>query len=87
MDDVSAHRFPVRSGFDHKKKSGRREFVRAKLTVGEDGAPMVLKHGASGAGILSSLAEADGLVDLEADLTYLKSGSSVDFLPFNEVLT
>lgn len=87
MEDVSAHRFQVRSGFDHKKKSGRREFVRAKLVIGEDGAPMVLKHGASGAGILSSLVEADGLVDFEADLTYLKSGSSVAFLPFNEVLT
>jgi len=87
MEDVSARRFQVRAGFDHKKKSGRREFVRAKLTVGDDGALVVLKHGASGAGILSSLVEADGLVDFEADLTYLKSGSSVDFLPFNEVLT
>ena len=87
MEDVSAHRFPVRAGFDHKKKAGRREFVRAKLAAGEDGAPMALKQGASGAGILSSLVEADGLVDLEPDLTYLKSGSSVYFLPFNEVLT
>ncbi|MCK4869176.1 MAG: molybdopterin molybdenumtransferase MoeA, partial [Alphaproteobacteria bacterium] len=87
LEDVSAHRFAVRAEFDHKKKEGRREFVRAKLAIGEDGALVVLKHGASGAGILSSLVEADGLVDLETDLTYLKSGSSVDFLPFNEVLT
>ncbi len=87
MEDVTAHRFAVRAGFDHKKKSGRREFVRARLTAGEDGAAVVLKHGASGAGILSSLVEADGLVDLGPDLTYLESGSSVDFLPFSEVLT
>jgi len=87
LEDVSACRFTVRAGFDHKKKSGRREFVRGKLTAGADGAPVVLKQGASGAGILSSLVEADGLVDLDADLTYLESGSNVDFLPFNEVLT
>lgn len=87
MEDVSAHRFQVRAGFDYRKKEGRREFVRAKLGIGEDGAPVVLKHGAGGAGILSSLVEADGLVDLGADLTYLESGSNVDFLPFNEVLT
>lgn len=87
MEDVSARRFAVRAGFDYKKKEGRREFVRATLGIGEDGAPVVLKQGAGGAGILSSLVDADGLVDLGADLTYLKSGSSVDFLPFNEVLT
>ncbi|MDH5410589.1 MAG: molybdopterin molybdotransferase MoeA, partial [Alphaproteobacteria bacterium] len=87
MEDVSARRFQVRAGFDYKKKEGRREFVRATLGVGEDGAPVVLKQGAGGAGILSSLVDADGLVDLGADLTYLESGSNVDFLPFNEVLT
>ena len=87
MEDVTAHRFAVRAGFDHKKKPGRREFVRARLIAAEDGAVVVLKHGTSGAGILSSLVEADGLVDLAPDLTYLKSGSSVDFLPFSEVLT
>ena len=87
MEDVAAKRFRVRAGFDHKKKTGRREFVRAMLAAGEDGAPMALKQGASGAGILSALVEADGLVDLGPDLTYLESGSSVDFLPFSEVLT
>lgn len=87
MEDVTAKRFPVRAGFDHKKKTGRREFVRARLVAGEDGVPTALKQGVSGAGILSALVEADGLVDLEPDLTYLESGSTVDFLPFNEVLT
>jgi molybdopterin molybdotransferase len=77
----------VRAGFDHKKKEGRREFVRARLVTGDDGMAVALKEGASGAGILSSLVEADGLLDLGADLTYLKSGSTVEFLPFSEVLT
>jgi len=80
-------RFRVRAGFDHRKKEGRREFVRARLGAGEDGIPTVIKHGRSGAGILSSMVEADGLVDLPPDLTYLESGMTVDFLPFSEVLT
>ncbi len=80
-------RFSVRAAFDHKKKPGRREFIRAKLETGDDGAPVVQKFGAGGAGILSALVGADGLVDLPEDLTYLKSGSTVDFLPFSEVMS
>lgn len=80
------HRYRVAAGFDYKKKAGRREFVRARLTAGRDGAPVAVKHGRSGAGILSSMVDADGLLDLDADLTYLESGSIVDFLPFSEVL-
>lgn len=80
-------RFPVRAGFDYRKKAGRREFVRARLTRMEDGSPSAEKHGKSGAGILSSMVAADGLVDLDPDTTYLKSGDMVDFLPFSEVLS
>lgn len=83
----SPTRFQVRAAFDHKKKSGRREFVRAKLETDEDGVLVVRKSGVGGAGILSALVGADGLVDLPEDLTYLKSGSTVDFLPFSEVMS
>lgn len=80
-------RFRVRSGFDYRKKAGRREFVRARLSAAADGSPVAEKHGRSGAGILSSMVDADGLVDLPADMTYLESGGMVDFLPFSEVLS
>lgn len=86
-DFTTPARYRVRAVFDHKKKSGRREFVRARLEAGEDGAPVARKFGVSGAGILSALVGADGLVDLPEDLTCLKSGSTVDFLPFSEVQT
>ena len=85
--ETAPHRFQVKLDFDYRKKAGRREFVRATLTTGRDGAPVVVKRGKSGAGILSSMVDADGLLDLGADLTYLESGSTVDFLPFSEVLT
>ncbi len=84
--DIAPQRFPVRLDFDYKKKAGRREFVRAVLRPGPGGALFAVKHGRSGAGILSSMVAADGLLDLAADSTYLESGSTVDFLPFSEVL-
>jgi molybdopterin molybdotransferase len=86
-DAPAPRRYRVAAGFDHKKKAGRREFVRARLSRGDDGAPVAEKSGSPGAAILSTVVGADGLVDLDADMTYLKTGETVDFLPFNEVLS
>ncbi len=83
--DVSPHHYRVRAGFDYRKKKDRREFVRARLTDGSDGIACAEKHGGSGAGVLSSLVGADGLVELPEDVTRLEKGAMVDFLPFNEV--
>ena len=77
--------FRVRAGFAHKKKVDRREWVRARLAVGEDGGLIAEKFPRDGAGILSSLVEADGLVELPEALTQLEVGTMVDFLPFTEV--
>ena len=39
----------------------------------------------SGAGILTSMVESDGLVELSEEQTTIKNGNMVDFLPFSEV--
>ncbi len=77
--------FSVRAGFDHRKKRGRREWVRARLEVDGDGALVARRFEREGAGILSSMVESDGLVELPEDLTELRAGTMVDFLPFREV--
>jgi molybdopterin molybdotransferase len=77
--------YQVLADFSHKKKIDRREYVRARLFTGDDGISRAQKHGAGGAGVLSSLVGADGLVELPEDMTSLESGSMVNFLPFNEV--
>lgn len=79
--------YRVPADFDYRKKKDRREFVRARLELGADGIRRAKKHGVSGAGILSSLVGADGLVALPEEMTQLDAGSMVEFLPFNEVLT
>ena len=78
--------YRVRAGFDHRKKISRREFVRARIVADTDGWPVAEKHGRSGAGVLSSLVGADGLVALPEDMTFLEAGSMVEFLPFTEVM-
>ena len=68
-----------------RKKKDRREFLRARLSREADGSLVARKFPREGAGILSSLVEADGLVELPEALTRLEPGSMVEFLPFSEV--
>jgi molybdopterin molybdotransferase len=78
--------FKLRADFEHKKKAGRREWVRAFIAKDGSAAGGVLKKfPRQGAGILTSMVESDGLVELGEDVTHLKPGETVDFLPFSEV--
>jgi len=80
------HTFPVRAGFDFAKKPGRREYLVARLTHDIPGVPVATRIARSGAGILSALAAADGLVDLAEETTSVVAGDPVVFLPMSEVL-
>jgi molybdopterin molybdotransferase len=73
---------PVRAGFGYRKKQGRREYVRVSLTRDADGAIMAVKHRQEGAGVLTSLTETDGLVELPENATTVEPGSTVGFLPY-----
>ncbi len=83
--DLRPHLFRVAAGFDYKKKKDRREWVRARLEADGQGGWRAIKYPRDGAGILSSLVEADGLVELPEGMTRLEAGAPVDFLPFSEV--
>jgi molybdopterin molybdotransferase len=83
--DTAPRLYRVRAQFEHRKKKDRREFLRARLVRESDGSLTAIKFSREGAGILSSLVEAEGLVELPESLTRLEAGSMVDFLPFNEV--
>lgn len=83
--EIEPHLFRVRAGFDAKKKLGRREWVRARLVPGDDGMPVAQRFPRDGAGILTSLVESDGLIELAENVTQVTAGAMVDFLPFSEV--
>lgn len=80
------HGLPVRLGFPYRKKSGRREYVRVSLTPGADGIAVAGKHPRDGAGVLTSLTETDGLVELADELTHVAEGTIAPFYGY-EVLT
>ena len=83
--ETTPRHFPVRAGFGHRKKKHRREWLRVSLEADGAGGWVARKFPREGAGILSSMVESDGLVELPEDLTELEPGTSVDFLPFSEV--
>ncbi len=74
--------FHVPAAFAHRKKPGRREYVRVRLLPGADGVMAAHKHDVDGAGILTSLTETDGLAELADATTKVSPGDSVAFLPY-----
>ena len=77
---------PVRAAFTYKKKSGRREYVRVTLRHADDGALEAVKFPREGAGLLSSLVDTDGLVELDEAVTKVEPGDRVGFLGYANLL-
>jgi molybdopterin molybdotransferase len=77
---------PVRAGFSYKKKIARREYVRVNLRVTEDGVLEAVKFPREGAGLLSSLVDTDGLVELGEQTTRVEPGERVGFLSYANLL-
>jgi molybdopterin molybdotransferase len=78
------HRFPLPTNFSQKKKLGRREFWRARLTNEPGGLVRVAKFPRDGSGLISSLREADGLIEVAEDVGEVRIGEMVSFIPFSE---
>jgi molybdopterin molybdotransferase len=78
------HGFPVPADFAMAKKAGRREYLRARLVGGPDRQLAVSRIEREGSGILTSLTEADGLVELAEEVTRIGRGDPVTFVPFSE---
>jgi molybdopterin molybdotransferase len=73
---------PVRAAFAYKKKIGRREYVRVTLRKADDGVLEVTKFPREGAGLLSSLVDTDGLVELGEAVNQVEPGQMVGFLGY-----
>lgn len=77
---------PVRAAFGYKKKIGRREYVRASLRKAADGTLEAVKFPHEGAGLLSSLVETDGLIELGETIVRVEPGETVGFLGYADLL-
>ncbi len=76
----------VRATFSYGKKSGRREYVRASLARGADGAFEATKFPREGAGLLSSLVETSGMIELPEQVTSVTPGQMVAFFSYTSLL-
>ena len=74
----------VKCRFDHKKSAGRAEYLRVKIITNTEGEPEMHLHGRKGAGVLSSLTGADGLVEIPVENTGVAVGDYLSFIPFRE---
>jgi molybdopterin molybdotransferase len=83
--DIEPILFQVKSGFNFKKKAGRREWLRARLEKDSSGKNVAMKYEANGSGIISSMVGSDGLIELPEDCEVIKQGDLIEFLPFSEV--
>jgi len=83
---TAPRRFRVSAGFDYKKRSNRCEYVRVRLERGDGGGWVARKFPRDGAGILSSMVDSDGLAEIGEGISRVEPGTSVDFIPFSEVM-
>jgi molybdopterin molybdotransferase len=77
---------PVRALFAYRKKPARREFVRVHLRRADDGTFEAAKFPREGAGLLSSLVDTDGLVELGEDVIRVEPGQMVNCVTYAAVL-
>lgn len=77
--------FAVPAAFAARKKAGRSEYLRAALERHADGRLVVRRIEREGSGILTSMVEADGLVELAPELERVEPGDPVPFLSFAEL--
>ena len=80
-DDLEPLEIKLPSAFEHNKRIGRAEYLRAKIV--NDGKDTMIKlHGRKGAGVISSLTGADGIVEIPMELKRVSIGDLLRFFPF-----
>ena len=80
--DLEPLEIKLRSGFEHTKRVGRAEYLRAKIV--NDGKDTIIKlHGRKGSGVISSLTGADGIVEIPMECKSVNIGDLLTFFPFD----
>ncbi len=78
-------RVPLPAGFRLRKPPGRAEYLRGRLETTPDGRLLARRIEREGSGILTSMSEADGLIEVAEERTEVREGDPVPFLSFAEL--
>ena len=85
-NEIQIPRHNVIANFNYKKKKGRREWVRVCLSHLKNYDILAQKPVSSGAGILTSMVNADGLIELPEPSAGIVAGDTVKFLSFEDMM-
>lgn len=78
-------RWTVRSGFSMKSKPDRLEWLRGTLSE-QNGDLIADRYPRQGSGIIHSLTDSDGLIEIPEDMTTVTKGDRLGFISFREAL-
>jgi len=78
-------RYPAIAGFSHRKKLGRREYLRVRLSR-DSQTLRAEKFAREGAGLLTSLTQSDAFCELLEDTSAIAPGDVVQVLPFAGIM-
>ncbi len=71
--------------FDLKKKKGRTEWLRGKI-IKKKQKLLLSKFNSTGSGIISSISQSEGIIELEEQKHYIVKGTLLKFLKFEDLL-
>ncbi|MCI5073984.1 gephyrin-like molybdotransferase Glp [Oricola sp.] len=87
VSDPRGGEMPARAGYAARRKTGRTEYVPARIVShSPEGLPVVEALGNGSSGTLYALGLADGLAVISADTQQIAPGDALGFLPFCQQL-
>lgn len=84
--DASApRRFPVIADFAMARRAGKREFLRCTLHDADGLQLRARRFERGGSGVLSSVADSEGLLEVGEDIAGIEPGQILSFIPFSSL--
>jgi len=83
--DVEHKPLKIKSAFDWSKPDKRREFIRTKRVLNDQGQWVIEAFNSRSSGVLTSLTWSDGIAIIPENTT-IKKGENIDFLPFEGIV-
>jgi molybdopterin molybdotransferase len=81
----SLRRFPVTADFHLTRRAGKREFLRCTLHDGEGHAVLARRFARGGSGVLSSVVDSEGLLEVAEGIAEIAPGMTLPFIPFSSL--
>ena len=76
----------ISSGFSMKKKLNRREWIRGSI-INKGKKQLLEKYKTTGSGIISSISQSEGIIEVEENVDYIRKGMKLKFQTFEDILS